>query len=214
MRAQAATCGPVRIRWGRVPRDLAADVSLLDALGPQQRARYALLEGTRAQRFLLGRSLLVDLLRAGHGIDIRLDTRCDHCGAADHGRPRAASGAVVSVSYSGHYVAVACASSAIVRTVGIDIERGDDAVRLDRLAALFAPRDPPTVGEWTAIEAVLKADGRGVRIAPDRVHVTSRPGAVLPGSRTVVLPGRTTPIEVAPSTGPEGFALSVAVAPV
>jgi len=106
------------------------------------------------------------------GVDPSLATSCPRCGADDHGPLRAVSApVVVSVSYSGPFVAVAAAPSSAATALGIDIELGAADAALDGLATLFAPADPPTRREWTAIEAAVKADGRGLNVSPERVRL-------------------------------------------
>ncbi len=83
--------------------DLHPDV--LDALGAQQMRRYASLTGAAAQRFLVGRAMLADLI--ADLTDLRRPaasrSTCDRCGA-DHGRPRLERAPIaVSVSYAGQH---------------------------------------------------------------------------------------------------------------
>ena len=137
--------------------------------------------------------------------DSALVSLCPRCGSADHGPLRAVSApVVVSVSYSGPHVAVAVAPSASVTALGIDIERGDPFEVLHDLAPLFSPADPPTRRGWTAIEAAVKADGRGLNVSPERVHVVS-------GRATV--PGNATSFEIRELEAPYGVTATLAFAP-
>ncbi len=101
-----------------------------------------------------------------------------------------------------------------VTAIGVDIEQvaSSDGTSLTELAALFAPRPPPTLREWTLIEAAVKADGRGLRVSVSEVRLDEG-HLVLPGGFAVRMPGRTASIEAAPAPGPAGFAVSVAVVP-
>ncbi|WP_144765350.1 4'-phosphopantetheinyl transferase superfamily protein [Curtobacterium sp. 9128] len=102
--------------------------------------------------------------------------RCRHCGRTDHGRPWATvHGTAVGVSLARTSGVVAFAVGAV--HLGVDVER------VSRVAA--APLDAFTPGElaracgddallaacWAAKEAVLKRDGRGLRVDPVSVDV-------------------------------------------
>jgi 4'-phosphopantetheinyl transferase len=209
----AADCGPVGISWAQALPASAA-TSVLDELGPQQRSRYEALEGLAASRFLAGRMLLARAIGEFTPGDFRLETRCAVCGAHDHGALRTASGQVsVSVSYAGDLVMAAAAAAHTARAVGIDVEAHGHDGAMDDLRMLFAPGDPPTIAEWTRIEAAVKADGRGLHLPPNLVVVSEQPGTLLPGGRLVALPGRAMTIEVAAAPGPKGYSVSVAIDP-
>ncbi|MDJ1114891.1 hypothetical protein [Microbacterium dauci] len=127
------------------------------------------------------RALLNEVLEALGAADATVVTRCDHCGSSDHGRPRTADGAhVVSVAYAADLAVVAAAPASTVRAIGVDAEAGPDRQMPD-LAGLFAPRHPPTLREWTRIEATLKADGRGLRVEPREVRLDGMTATVPDG---------------------------------
>ena len=178
--------------------------------------RHAALDGAAARRFLAGRWLLAALIVEDPGdADLTLTSTCGRCGG-DHGRPRLRRIPVeISVSYAGDMVAVAAAARVDAAAVGIDIERlpsaGADAP-LDGLALLFTPLPPPSTAEWTLLEAALKADGRGVAADLSHVLVGDRASGALPGSRAVAMPWRADRVDAAVIRGPEGYALSAAVA--
>ncbi|WP_051172412.1 4'-phosphopantetheinyl transferase family protein [Microbacterium indicum] len=124
---------------------------------------------------------------------------CPRCGSAAHGRPFVAGSPVpISISYADGLAIVAAAPGA--RAVGIDIERADDT-RAAELGPLFAPEDPPSIRDWTRIEAAVKADGRGLRISPAAV-VLSPGRAELPGGVELAL---------ADAPGPDGYVASLAL---
>ncbi|WP_413320270.1 4-phosphopantetheinyl transferase [Agrococcus sp. 1P02AA] len=120
------------------------------------------------------RALVASLAGVDDASEIVIVQRCPDCGGA-HGRPvvaapAAARGIGVSRSHAGaagsaHHVVAAAPG---VR-VGIDAEPRDaPAARLDAVRALLAsPAEP--LRRWTQIEAVLKADGRGLRVDPAAV---------------------------------------------
>ena len=102
--------------------------------------------------------------------------RCAHCGSDTHGRPWATvHGVAVGVSLSRTPGVLALAVGPV--GLGVDVER------VSRVAA--APLDASTPGEharygadparltacWAAKEAVLKRDGRGLRVDPASVDV-------------------------------------------
>ena len=112
------------------------------------------------------------------GSDLRIERRCPVCGGP-HGRPVLPDAPVhASVAYADPWVVVAVASDREVDALGIDAELEDAA---HDLAALFAPSEPPDLRGWTAIEAVLKADGRGLLVPPDQVRCTPGGVATVPG---------------------------------
>lgn len=120
-------------------------------------------------------------------VGVRAGRVCGHCGSVDHGRPWAtADGRPVGVSLARTPGVTALAVGP--GPVGVDVERAS------RVAA--APLDAFTAGErsraagdvrllaacWAAKEAVLKRDGRGLRVDPTAVDVDVERGvAVLDG---------------------------------
>lgn len=105
------------------------------------------------------RALAAELVGADPA-DVTVRARCATCGG-DHGRPvlggsRAMDALHASVAHAGDAVVVAVSAEG---PIGIDAEpRGREA--------------PPgtTLAEWVRIEAVLKADGRGLALDPTRVR--------------------------------------------
>lgn len=105
--------------------------------------------------------------------------RCTICGGP-HGRPLLpGTPLLASVAYAEPWVIVAVAHRDDADAIGIDLELEGAA---PDLTALFAPQDPPDLRGWTAIEAALKADGRGLMVPPDQVRVDAEGGrATVPG---------------------------------
>lgn len=138
------------------------------ALGTVDYQRVALLGGPRRQAFLTGRALLLRLLGQRFGTATADTGPCLRCGGP-HG-PVAVRGAAAnaSVAYAPGLVVAAVGS---VARLGIDVvdaapgPRWDDLGRLLRVAPSRAPR------RWTQVEAVLKADGRGLRVDPADVLI-------------------------------------------
>lgn len=149
-------------------------------LGERDRRRVGRLAGERRRAFLAGRALLGRLLTEWLGAGTVDATACAVCGG-DHG-PVEVRGvpARASVSYAEGLVAVALGRTA---RLGVDVERPagrpptDDAraVDLGRLLGVPAER---ALRRWTQVEAVLKADGRGLRVDPGRVRVVGRSARV------------------------------------
>ncbi|MDQ0744229.1 4'-phosphopantetheinyl transferase [Clavibacter sp. B3I6] len=108
------------------------------------------------------RALAAELVGADPA-DVTVRARCATCGGP-HGRPvlggsRALDGLHASVAHAGDAVVVAVSEHG---PIGIDAEpRGREA--------------PPgiTLAEWVRIEAVLKADGRGLLVDPSLVLFAS-----------------------------------------
>lgn len=102
---------------------------------------------------------------------------CAHCGSSDHGKPGFAGLPVlVSIAYAGPAVFVALASADRHSALGVDAEelKSDAAAEAARGSApeggACVTADPASSLErWTAVEAVLKADGRGLRVDPSGV---------------------------------------------
>jgi 4'-phosphopantetheinyl transferase len=141
-RVQRTTVEGVRIAWARSAHDSRRETA--DAL----------------VRALAG--------ELAPGSDLRIERRCPVCGGP-HGRPVLPFVPVhASIAYADPWVVVAVAHAENTAEIGIDAERA--GARPD-LAALFAPADPPDLRGWTAIEAVLKADGRGLMVPPDEVRL-------------------------------------------
>jgi len=154
----------------------------------------ALLNSAIVSMFVLG-TLFLSLLGVA---DTGIRQRCEVCGGVDHG-PLRSDDAAISVAYA---PGVVVAAAAHARAIGIDVER--DAGALPGLDALFAPSPPPDAGGWTAIEAALKADGRGLRVDPATVVVADGRARV---------PGHDRTIAVHRVTGPAGYVVSLAIDP-
>ncbi len=142
----------------------------LDLLTPAERSRFA--ADPHPERFLTGRMLLRELVADLTGADpasITVTAACPDCGR-EHGRPRV-DGAFVSLSHTGDLVVAAGSPTA---PVGVDVERRDAAAagRADeRLAAIRLVAAGEGLEHWTRVEAVLKADGRGLRVDPAAVVI-------------------------------------------
>ena len=68
-----------------------------------------------------------------------------------------------------HCVGATVAAASWGSAVGVDVEReGHSPERLDAIETLTGQR---SLRHWTRVEAVLKADGRGLRVDPDHVRV-------------------------------------------
>ena len=106
---------------------------------------------------------------------------------------------VASLSYADEIVVAAVAPWDDVSALGVDVEPAARAT--GDLSALFAPRPAPGIREWTRIEAVLKASGRGIRVDPRSIDVRG-PIAHLGADA----------FDLATVTGPEGYVVSVAAA--
>lgn len=148
---------------------------------------------SRRAAFLTGRSLLRELIAAadpapgGHGdrpgSPRLIEAVCSDCGGP-HG-PVRIDGFLASVSHAGGVTAVAVladtdAHTAGVVGIGLDLEVVPvDQERADAIRALLGEphlSDVLAVRRWTEAEAVLKAEGRGLRVSPDAVVITGGTG--------------------------------------
>jgi 4'-phosphopantetheinyl transferase len=202
------------VAWSESPSTDAVESTVMTRLEPSEQRRLAAMDPAAASRFVQSRDLLIRTVDrvVGHS-DATLVARCDHCGG-DHGRIHVIGAPVsVSVSYAGPVAIVAVLPDDAGAAVGIDIEEATaPAGRMHELAALFAPDDPPDLATWTRIEAVLKADGRGLRVPPNRVRFAEEGGErMLPGL-LATLPGTDDRFEVATVDALSGYVVSVAVA--
>ena len=168
------------IRWTTSVLDAVSRTRALRMLSGPERDRLTSEMAHRAEAFLAGRLLLRQLAGELLGLDPRdvpLVASCPDC-AREHGRPQIeGSDLQVSLSHGGDAVV---AVAIVGARVGVDIESTSASVA--ELAPLI--RDP-TVRRWTRIEAVLKADGRGLRIDPGEVVFTATELgeiAMVPGS--------------------------------
>lgn len=208
--------GPVRIAWGSSLRAIPSLESEMQRLGDAALRRYRSLDSDAGRRFAIGRLLLAELIPALSTDAATIESLCEHCGSGDHGRPRVVGAPyAVSVSYAGEMVVAAAVRREAASALGIDIEpcSTDIDVPLAELTGLFAPHTPPSLRSWTEIEAVLKADGRGMRLSPADVSFGGPSAALLPDGRAAGVRGNPGDFEVASAPGPAGHIVSVALAP-
>ena len=127
---------------------------------------------------------LVSELAAVAPEDVRIAARCPDCGGA-HGRPvvmapDAATAIRVSLAHAGD---VTVAAALVGGSVGVDAEQRapaqattttgtatqGTATQGTATQATTTPGTADDLRQWTRIEAVLKADGRGLRVDPAAV---------------------------------------------
>lgn len=150
-------------------------------------------------------NLLRDLLPA----DSRLSNLCPRCGGR-HGPVRVAGAPfVASVTYAGGYAVVVVAPTGEVARIGIDAEPADRRVEHGTApGGVHATGRAITLRDWVRMEATVKADGRGLHIAPERVHVEAADGGFLARiDGGDALPGWDL-------DGPPGLLVSVVVSPI
>lgn len=167
-------------RWFSRTDDVDAETgeSIRARLPRAERERLRSLTPARAHRFLRGRALLFEsIARWGEGVDaagVSLHAHCPHCGGP-HGAPTIDGAPLVASLSHGRGISVAVlADSCVVAAVGIDSE--PDTSSLERRAAiatLTGAAPAYALRHWTRIEAVLKADGRGLRVDPESVRMSA-----------------------------------------
>lgn len=164
-------------------RDLARVVPVGAVLGAVVVAATA----TGMRRRARGRTAVAEalglLLGAGPGgVDVSAirSARCPDCGER-HGRPEVDETGTIprdvalSVAHAGD---VSIAAAARAGSVGIDLEELSAALSFGLAApAGIAPArsDAETLRRWTRVEAVLKSDGRGLRVDPGLVALAEEP---------------------------------------
>lgn len=135
-------------------------------LSSVERERYESGPAASRETFLAGRLLLRRLAGELTGEDpgsVDLVAVCDDCGGP-HGRP-VLRGSDLHLSLSRRDdVIVAAAWHA---PIGIDVETPTPSS--EALDAIEALAGDATIARWTRVEAVLKADGRGLRVDPSAV---------------------------------------------
>lgn len=133
---------------------------------PVQRSRFA------ARRIL--RRLIVASHLGQDPAQTTIGSRCDNCGGTGHGRPHIGTAGdehlSVSTSSSGAHTVVALSRY----SVGVDLDAAHRLVDLpaDRIARTVTgwrvaegacPPDATPIQKWTALEALAKTTGRGLR---------------------------------------------------
>ena len=184
----AAIDGGVRLAWAN-PDEFDRGRAL-HLLGSAERARAVRTANAGLRdRFLLGRMLLRDLAAEAAGMraeEVEVTAVCERCGA-EHGRPRAAMAGCPGPAPERR-------ASPRARTwwsrriapagvaVGVDVEprasaaRGRRGPRAARSSSCSAEPPRTAVRRWVRAEAVLKADGRGLRVEPGRIAFVERGG--------------------------------------
>ena len=179
--------GECQVWWARP----AGTRELLALLDSGERCRCARFDRDDDRARYLAAHALARLVLAAHlGIPapaITFQATCRQCGASDHGKPRlgiAGAGLDFSLAHSGARVALAVARDA---AVGVDVERLNarrdfaalvpavlSAAEQSAVAALpDGARAAAVLRYWTRKEALLKASGDGLRVAPAALTVTA-----------------------------------------
>jgi len=161
-----ASVGPVLVGW-TVAAEPAVDVRL----GPVDARRAAGFGDTRRTRFAAGRALLGRLLADRFGAGSVDGAPCPHCGGDHGGVAVRGVPAIASLAHAGSLAIAAVAADAEVARLGVDGESAlADPARDADLARLLDVPAEAALRRWTEVEAVLKADGRGLRADPGLVR--------------------------------------------
>jgi 4'-phosphopantetheinyl transferase len=134
---------------------------------------------------------------------------CPRCGSATHGRPVVEAADVhASVSYAGEWVLVAIGDAGRVGAVGLDAE---PRARGAALRGVITPGRRTSLRRWTRVEAVLKADGRGLWLDPARVRIArGARGVAATISEPDAAESESIPYRVRRVRGPRGLVVSLA----
>jgi 4'-phosphopantetheinyl transferase len=179
---EAVGVGQVRVAWAATsPGAVAPALASVD-LGAHDIVRASAFGPDRRRAFVVGRSLIAglvgDLFPGTSGWSVDTGT-CSRCGAR-HGAVEITGAPVVaSVSYAPGLVVAAVATTDRVSRLGVDVEPGTANPTRDRdLQQLLGRSNEPALRRWTQVEAVLKADGRGLSVDPAEVRVRSGHGRI------------------------------------
>ncbi|MCS5734106.1 4'-phosphopantetheinyl transferase family protein [Herbiconiux daphne] len=189
----------VHVRW--IPLDAGAvDVAeLLPVLGDGERRRFeSTPDAATASRFVIGRAALRALASelvddAVAPAELEVTAVCQVCGGP-HGRPQVdlvspktkgkSRGKRLQASIA-HCAAGVAVAASWHGAIGIDVERADAPIEslaaigtLIPAAARPGGRNWEPIQHWTRVEAVVKADGRGLLIDPADVAIQTRDGAI------------------------------------
>lgn len=157
------------LRWIRPQLNEHARSQALELISPAERERHDGTPEHRRTSFLAGRLILRRLAAELLGIEpasVELVAVCPDCGGA-HGRPVLTDSTLqLSLSHSRDAVVAAASWDA---PVGVDIESLDQSAAA--VSAIASLTGEASLLRWTRIEAILKADGRGLRVDPGQVSI-------------------------------------------
>jgi len=131
---------------------------------------------TAVDQFALGRELIRELVSDMTGepvATVQITATCPDCGGP-HGRPFV-EGSELHIGLS-HSATATVAVASWDAPVGVDVEEA--ATPPAAVAAIATLTGEASLLHWTRVEAVLKADGRGLRVDPASVVVDERDGRV------------------------------------
>jgi len=201
--AGATSVGPAAVAWAWEAR-IVPDV-LPGLLDEDDAERAASLDAPARHRLRVGRLLIHHLVAERFPSATHWAVapgRCGRCGAAHLGPRLSGVPALASVAYADGLVVAAVAPVAQVGRLGVDAERDTlEQDRLDDLHRLIGQSSEKVVRRWTRVQAVLKADGRGLLVDPGAVWLR-RGGAWIAGQKSSYL--------LADVAGPPGFLVSLA----
>jgi 4'-phosphopantetheinyl transferase len=203
--------------WWAEPVAVETPLTLLDEVERERHQAYR--QDIDKRRFLTGRMLAKTVLGGLLGREpaaVVFDATCEDCGRP-HGRPRV-PGAVpaFSISHSGDRIGLAVTAGA---PVGLDVEtaaRRSDPTLIDyalneveRATLAGLPDDERASAFftfWTRKEALMKATGRGLKIALKDITLSGpgRPAELLASADAALDPATTRLADLAPGDGYRG----------
>lgn len=200
----SVSVGAARVAWmgEDAPIDTEAQLALLSGPDGERAAGF---RPARLRRFLLGRGLVRALVQERFPEAPAWTVQpgeCRCCGVRHAGVEIEGAPARASVSYADGIVVAAVADTARTHRLGVDVELdAADQARTDDLRRLLGASSEAVLRRWTRVEAVLKADGRGLLIDPGAVWLR-RGGAWIAGEAESYV--------VTDVAGPAGYLVSLA----
>jgi len=196
--------GPACVAWVGEDAGIDTEGQLALLSGPDGE-RAAGFRPDRLRRFLLGRALVRALVRVRFPEASTWSVfsgECRRCGTRHAGVEIEGAPVLASVSYADGIVVAAVADTALTHRLGVDVEAdAADQTRTDDLQRLLGASSEAVLRRWTRVEAVLKADGRGLLIDPGAVWLR-RGGAWIAGEAESYV--------VTEVPGPAGYLVSLA----
>ena len=207
---------PIRLWWIRLTTAPPANDLLADLSADEQQRAAAFLDATARRRFITARAALRRMLAAA----LNRAPPATALSVDRHGKPFAldAAAPAFNLAHSADLILLAATPSG---AIGVDVEQQRTLPEFDDLAArvmtareFAAWRQLPAAARshafyrlWTAKEALMKCDGRGLRLPPQQIAL----GLGRPVQRRLTLDGHRLAVRDVPA--PLGYSAALAITP-